>query len=219
MMQADDNRERAFLGFLGSMAAGGFLWWLQTRLRYAVFPSAAFIQPDSEAVQAIAASLPAGSEDSFILDAWDFVGQEIDYEAVGSDITFVNSHVRCLKCHFPPKVLERGKGNCVGASSLLSSILATRIDPARVGMAVGDLALDGIGGHAWSLVQRQDEEWYILEATRAPGISPWVKTSDLVEVYRPAAIITGESFTCQDKKLCVTVSGCRCTGLLDNLWR
>lgn len=210
MRLASDSQdtERAFLGFLGSLAAGAALWWTQARFRYATFPTTDFIQP--EALADIAAQIPTNTEDQFILSAWRAVGGQIAYEPVGSEITFVNSHVRCLKCFLPAQVRARKKANCVGKSSLLASLLATRLAPERVAMAVGELRRDDVGGHAWVAVRRGDGEWYILESTHVPGATPWLRVEDAPD-YVPFAYIGGAgAFECWDEKLCISVSGCRC---------
>ena len=210
------GQEQLFLGVTGSLAAGGLIWWAQRRLRYANFPSSEFFQP--EVVQEIASEFPNSSEDAFILAAWDFVGREITYEPIWSNLTFIGTRVKCLKCYLPAQVLERGMGNCVGASALLASLLATRIPGDRVALVVGNLTLNGVGGHAWVEVQRSSGQWVVLEATRRPGVNPWLSVEAASRYYQPMAIITPLELECYSPSLCVSFAGCQCLGALDKLY-
>lgn len=203
-----DDRERLFFGFVASLAAGLAVWGMQSRL--VSFPARDFIQP--EAVAHLAAQLPE-DEDEFILAAWDMVGRDIKYEGFASDIRFVDSQVKCLKCFLPAAVLRSGESNCVGKSSLLASLLATRLEGERIRMVIGELNVDGVGGHAWVAVFRHGD-WYLLEATKPPGVQPWVRASQLASVYYPMAYISPTGVSCTSKKLCVSFhkASCDCFG-------
>lgn len=190
---------------LGGLALAAGILFLRLRQGLRVFPVSAFLQPD--AVLDIAQSLPE-PEDEFILSAWRLVGDSISYEPVGSEIIFTDSKVRCLSCFFPAEVLRRRKANCVGASSLLASILLTRLPPDRVSMVIGNLSANGVGGHAWVEVSRYGD-WYILEATRSPKAAPWKKVSTTDE-YLPSAIISASGVRCADEGVCIKVSDCPC---------
>ena len=150
-MQRNDGS--VFIHFLGSLGASLAAAWILGSLGKSVFSigartfrSSDFINPG--AVADIAARRPAG-EDDFILAAWELVGGGIDYQAFGSDVEFNNGVVRCDKCYLPGQVRKTGASNCVGKSALLASILRNRLPADRVFMVIGELHLDGVGGHAW----------------------------------------------------------------------
>jgi len=200
----DGTGEKFLVGTLGSLGAGLMVWWIQSRFSdVREFPYSTFIDP--EGVSSVAADLPP-DEDSFILSAWELVGGGIPYERRGSDVTFVDGRVQCQACVLPLEVLKRGRANCLGKSALLVSILRNRLPASRVYMVIGTVATDGIGGHAWAVVQRPGG-WYVLEATRPP--KGWVKASD-TDIYAPSTILNDQHFSAVDSKLYHKISRADC---------
>lgn len=174
---------------------------------YTSFAAAAFFQP--EKVADLAAGFSTESEDAFVLDAWQWVGANIPYEPIGSDIEFDGAVIRCLDCYTVEQILARGKGNCVSKSALLASILLNRIAPGRIHMVIGGFSLDGVGGHAWCELDREGA-WHLLEATSPPPKQPWTPAESVSMVYIPYAVFNPVSFQCLDNRICIRVGHCDC---------
>ena len=200
-----EERQGLFLSFAGALGAGLFVWWLMERLG-TEFSTTDFVNPES--VADIAASLPS-TEDDFILSAWDYVAGNIQYQGYSSNLYFVNDAIKCTGCRIPDSTLKSGKGNCVSMSSVLASILRNRLPPERVFMVVGQMSLDGIGGHAWVNCQRRDERWYLLESTNPP--KGWVPMEAVSYIYKPFAYFNDALFYCYSDEICrVKVRSCDC---------
>ena len=175
--------------------------------QYVSFPASDFFQP--EKVSGLAATLDDEDEDQFILNAWNYVGRNITYEAIGSDINFDGQTISCLYCWTVDQTLARGIGNCVCKSSVLASILLNRLPPSRVHMVIGGFALDHVGGHAYLLVDRNGTQ-YVVEATAPPKAQPWVPASSVATIYLPYAVFSPIDFRCVDTHFCVKVNECDC---------
>ncbi len=171
------------------------------------FPSNAWFEPQK--VKFLADQLTQGSEDEFILSAWDLVGRGLVYEAFGSDIDIDQGIITCDKCFTTDQILNRGGSNCVGKSAMLASLLLNRLPANRVYMAIGHFAGDGVGGHAWCLVDRGGTD-YLLEATSPPPAQPWTPASLVSRIYIPYAVFSPESFECLDHQFCLQVGNCNC---------
>lgn len=198
------DRERFFVGMMGSLIAGTVLWWVQSRFRPTQFATSALVNP--EAVADIAAQLPQ-DEDAFIMAAWQLVGKGVEYQPYGSEMLFTDSQVLCDPCLLPQEVLKKGAANCVGQSALLASLLRNRLPPERVYMVVGQLANDGVGGHAWVEVARNGD-WYLLESTLPP--KGW-KPASAAWQYLPQVMFNDlGTAQCAEEKLCVNVASCDC---------
>lgn len=185
----------------------------------ASFPVDDFFQPES--VADLAAGFPAETEEDFIMSAWEFVGKEIRYQAIGSDMDFYDHSVTCTGCDLPLTVLKKGASNCVGKSSLLASLLLNRMDPSRVRMSIGTLSTNHIGGHAWVEVEEAGT-WYLLEATIGPSINPWKPAFALNAVYVPSLRFSPVVYQCLDPALCgvhmqVLVGSCNCGQVIKHL--
>ena len=203
---AVDTRERLFLGVVSSMAAGLVLWGMQDRLG-PLFAVGKLIDP--RAVSAIADQVEGATEDEWVYDAWDLVGSTIDYQGFGSDLEFVDSHIRCQRCYLPMEVVKSGASNCVGKSALLASILRNRLPAERVEMVVGYLANGSLGGHAWVEVQLENGRWYLLEATQPP--KGWLPVELSGSRYLPAVYLNDQQVDCQTDDFCVSIAaGCGC---------
>lgn len=200
-----DNRELLALGAVSVLTAGA-LWWARSRLNTRVIPRSTLVNPG--AVAGIATSLPQGL-DPFILASWEFAGGEIAYAPYGSTLRFKKDTLSCTKCLLPSETLKKGSGNCVAKSGLLVSLLRNRLPPENVYMALGLLALEGMGGHAWVIVQR-GSKWYVLESTLPPPRCPWVEAADLSEVYIPQAFVNDRDLTCYDSDICHIKGSCPC---------
>lgn len=181
---------------------------------YDTFAATNFFQPSK--VSELAASLAAESEDQFILNAWDWVGRSVIYESTPSDIEFEGDVITCLHCYTVDETLATGRGNCVNKSALLASILLNRLAAERVYMVIGGFAMDGVGGHAWLNVYR-DNDWYLIEATSPPKSSPWIKVSSLGSIYVPYAIFSAADFRCVDHSVCLEVGACDCGKRIEEL--
>lgn len=204
---ATDTQGKALL-LASSILALGFLIRPSRTSAYAINR---LINPAS--VADIASDLPANTED-FILSAWGFVGREISYSPFGSFIHIYNSTVECENCMLAQEVLVADSSNCVGKSILLTSILRNRIPPDQVYMVVGEYHRDGVGGHAWVIVE-QNSVWYLLESTSPPPAYPWMSAVALESVYVPDAYINDKSVVCYDPDMCTVnidfwVSDCPC---------
>lgn len=194
----------SLLDLVGAVLATlGVGWGLQkvANAGYRTFPTSSLICPSC--VAGVAAAFPP-DEDAFIYSAWAFVGDKIQYDLFSSDITFVNSSVKCKDCELPSATLQSGNSNCVGSSALLASLLRNRLPPERVLMAVGDYSRNGVGGHAWVEVLRSDG-WYVLEATAPP--QGWRRASDAPE-YTPLVYFNDVVRTCLEETLCVGIGRC-----------
>ena len=199
------NDERLFIGLMSSLAAGGLVWWIQSRTSSARLNLADFV--DLETTAPIAASLPA-DEASFVYSALDFVGKDIAYEPVGSDIKVLGNIVSCRKCLLPATTLSRRQGNCVAKSALLLSILRHRIPASDVYMAIGTLS--DVGGHAW-VTLRQNGGWQILESTKAAIYS---QSEGIASMYAPEMFLNDQGVSCYSDKVCVSVKSRSCPCML-----
>lgn len=175
---------------------------------YDVFPASNFFQPSK--VSELAASIDAPTEDDFILNAWDWVGRNITYEFVPSDITLLGDIITCLYCYTVEETLARGVGNCVNKSALLASILLNRLASDRVLMIIGEYIQGGsASGHSWLNVYRNGG-WYLVEATSIPQAQPWVPVEATGKIYVPQAIFSAQTFQCVDHSICAKVGVCGC---------
>ena len=159
---------------------------------------------DPASVSPITASFISQTEDEFIMESWQFVSDNVDYSAFGSTMVFQDHSVLCELCLLPAEIvkLPDAKSNCVGMAALLTSLLRTRISPKRVYMVVGDLVRNGVGGHAWVIVDRGGE-WYLLEATGPP--KGWVRFKDKLGMYVPQVFFNDVEFICGDPTYCANV--------------
>ena len=192
---------------------------LANKSDYATFPLSDFFQP--EAVEALAAQIPAETEEEFVYSAWEFVGRNIRYEAVGSDMDFYDHSVSCLDCYLPPAVLKRGAANCVGKSALLASLLLTRLSSSQVMMSIGTLSTNHIGGHAW-IEAEIGGRWYLLESTIAPPSDPWRPVAALGSLYVPSLKFSPVAYECFDPGVCgvhilVSIGKCHCGQVIKRL--
>lgn len=178
-----------------------------TEDEYVQFPAQDFFQPES--VAALAQSFDTGDIDESITIAWQWVGQEIKYEAVGSDIDFNDGYVTCLHCYTAEETLRRGQGNCVSKSALLGSILIHYLQPSDIRLVIGGFALDGVGGHCWLEVKLQGI-WYLIEATSPPKSENWIPVSLMSTTYLPYAIISMDGLDCRNNSFCLEVGDCNC---------
>ena len=166
----EEDTKRLVLGFLGSLTAGGVIYLVTRPSSYSI---SQLVTP--EKVAYIAAELPQGDDD-FAQAALKWVSDNIQYQALGSDISFKNGSVLCRGCYTPTSVLAKGAGNCVAQSFLLTSILRNRIDADRVYATLGEVTIDGVGGHAWTSYWR-DGGWYILDPTYKEAVGKWMPAS------------------------------------------
>lgn len=195
-----------FIEFLGSLIAGFAIWGIASSLGYKKLSTADLVAP--EPFSQVAASMPA-DEDQFIQAACDYVLNNVQYQGYASNLYFVGDMITCSGCRLPEKTLTLGKGNCVAMSSVLASILRNRIPPERIFMAVGEVRFDGIGGHAWCVVQRKDGRWYLLESTTPQ--KGWVPLESVVNIYIPYSYFNDQLFYCYSDSLChVAIKGCNC---------
>lgn len=156
-----------------------------------------FVDPDAFAD--IAAQLPQ-DRGEFALAAWELVGAEIPYARYGSILHFGDDYVRAKRCHLPTQIAQRGKGNCVAKSQVLLSILRNRFSPSEAYMAIGQLAINGTGGHAW--VTLNNGGWYVLESTMPPPEQPWISAGSVSQVYIPEAQVNDRGLVCLDEEIC-----------------
>ncbi|HUV51598.1 MAG TPA: transglutaminase domain-containing protein [Dehalococcoidia bacterium] len=220
-MTTEQNKlgQHLFLSLTGSLAAGLSVWWIQSRLNKGTYALDELFSPQN--VADIAATLPQ-DEDEFILAAWDLVGRKIRYKSYGSTVQFYDSTVYCQRCLLPEQVLKKGAANCVGKSNLLVSLLRNRLPEDRVSMAIGQLAVDHVGGHAWVIVQRQNGVWYVLEATMPPpscNRNPWIPMALVSSTYIPDAFVNDIHLTCMDEEICLDVKKVSCPCRLRELGR
>jgi hypothetical protein len=206
--------EHLFLGLAGSLAAGLSVWWIQSRLHKGTYSLADLFSP--QRVADIADALPQ-DEDEFILAAWDLVGRKIRYSAYGSTVQFFDSSVSCQRCLLPTQVIRRGSANCAGKANLLVSLLRNRLSEDRVYMAIGGLAEDHVGGHAWVIVQRQNGAWYVLESTMPPRAQPWIPMASVSSLYIPDAFVNDLGLICMDEEICLDVKKVSCVCRLREL--
>lgn len=192
------GEEKVLVATLATLGIGVVLVRVVANLGYQVFPTSALVCPGC--VADLAAQLPGTDDDVFIQAAWDYVTSSIRYESFSSDITFQDGTIRCRDCELPPSTISSGMSNCVGSSGLLASILRNRLPQERVKVGVGNLYRNGVGGHAWVEVMRDD--WYILEATAPPR--GWVLAS-LATEYEPLVFFNDVEKTCLDRTLCVSI--------------
>jgi hypothetical protein len=191
------------------VALGAVILLRKSNGEYVSFPASDFFQPAK--VASLAEELyPEGiSEDEFILAAWQWVGSQIVYEPIGSDIDFDGQIVKCLYCWTVEQTLQRKLGNCVCKSAGLASLLLNYIAPERIHMVIGGFSMDGVGGHAWLTVERNGAD-YILEATSTPKAQPWISADVMSTIYIPYAVFSQVDFTCVDHSFCIQVNECDC---------
>lgn len=181
-----------------------------------VYDTGQFFQPGAAAN--LARQLPQGSEDDFILAAWDYVANDINYERIASDMSFKNGEVICADCYFPTEVIARDKGNCIAKSSLMASILANRIAMNRIQIVVGEYTGASTGGHAWVELWRQGD-WYLIETTAPPGNNPWKVAKSLYgRLYSPSVILESDSLKYASNDEVARLIGCAC-GIDKNMGR
>lgn len=202
-----DAMKLAGLGAMTVMAVA--LARSSAKAAYTSFPVSGFFEPDK--VVSLADEIPADTEDEFILAAWDYVGREIAYEPVGTDLEFQDGVVLCDVCYSVEQTLQREMANCVGKSALLCSLLLNRLEPGRVWMVVGQYVSNNVGsGHAWVEVERGGQ-FYILESTMIPPAMPWKPAASDAR-YVPYTIFSQAEFTCLDSQFCVRLGGCPTCG-------
>ena len=184
-----------------SFLSGIMLWVTQRRFPSATFLTSELINP--LAVSSIVADLNLSSdEDTAILEAWQWVGAEIDYSSYGSFLTLTQDTITCEKCLLPLETVAAGEGNCVAKSALLASILRTFMSPERVFLAIGRYHRNGTGGHAWVEIERGGT-WYIVEATGPPSSpNPWVASALVCLLSEPDAFVNDVYLDCLDPNLC-----------------
>lgn len=73
---------------------------------------------------------------------------------------------------YPHETIQIGIANCFNKSTLLCSLLANEPIDARI--ALGNLKLDGVGGHAWCIITLGDKNFY-LETTQPHLPSPFIE--------------------------------------------
>ena len=185
-------------GFVSSAA----FWYVQKRLSPTVSMNLGDIV-DPEAVEDIAAMMPENIDD-FTLEAWDFVGKEVNYSLYGSHLHFEGKSLACTKCLTPEGVLQAGRANCVGKAALLTSILRNKYAEDKAYMVVGDYNMDGIGGHAWVVVERNGSS-YVLESTMPPPEQPWMKETNVSDIYIPDIYFNDSGMVCYDPEVCMPV--------------
>lgn len=166
-----------------------------------------FFRPDL--VYDIAARFPQ-EENGFVMAAWNYVSG-ITYEHIGSDMTFLQDGIIvCEDCYLPSQTLAREVGNCVAKSSLLASLLATKLPAERIHMIIGSYGPNReTGGHAWVELFRQND-WYLLETTKTPSTNIWVTGDSQYPLYDPGVMITPNDVVCADKFFCESLSSCDC---------
>ena len=211
-MANGSNFGKQFLPLAAAITVGGLVVAYVTRSwGAALMALSQLVNPRS--VADLADNLDTGTLDDFILNAWDYVGSDIDYVYYGSILHFYDSTVQCQRCLLPDQVISTGKANCVGKSILLTSILRNRIDADSVYTVIGEYHIDSIGGHAWVQVKRNGI-WHLIEATGPPPDQPWVSAAELSSLYVPDAWINDASLICYDPEMCafeVNDKPCGCT--------
>jgi len=191
--------QQFFLITAAGLTSGVVLNYLQNRSIMGVYSLSDFVDP--EGVADIASDMPS-DEGEFTLEAWDYVGGDIDYSGYGSIITFYDSTINCQRCLLPERVISTGVANCVGKSALLTSILRNRYSPERVYMVIGEYMRDGEKhGHAWVEVNRGGT-WYVIEATLPPPVSPWAPVSGQSSVYSADIFFNDFGVLCYDEEMC-----------------
>lgn len=60
------------------------------------------------------------------------------------------------------------------------------------------------------IIQRQDQQWYLLEATMPPPVNPWRTVSSLESIYTPEALVNDQGLICMDDELCLIVKKASC---------
>lgn len=203
-----DKGQRDLLITLGSLGIGlAALWLIKSRSALQLSLSRLI---DIKSTTELANSLPS-NEREFIWAAWNLVGCGIDYESFGSDFRFIGSTIKGYRIDLPNEVLALGVSNCVGKAALLTSILRNRLPHSRVYMVVGNLKMDGVGGHAWVMAQTSGK-WYRLEATHCP--INWAEATSLPNMYEALAMFNDEELICYDSELCVNIKPASCCDAL-----
>ena len=161
---------------------------------------AVLVDPNPPSIKSRAVELYEMGGD-FALNAWQYVGGDIDYVYYGSQLEFYDHSVACYKCMLPLEVENAGKSNCVGKSVLLASLLRNYYSADDVYVVIGEFRYNGVGGHAW-VILRRDNEWYVLESTVEPPPDPWKTMGDLSEIYIPDAWFNDRGMICYDPEVC-----------------
>jgi len=78
----------------------------------------------------------------------------------------------------PGQALKAPKLNCANRAFLLATLLRQEFPPDKVWVVLGNLNVDGQGGHAWVLLHNSED--YILETT-SPNISKPIRHSEAHE--------------------------------------
>lgn len=186
----------AFTG-IGFMT-GLFTTYITRKWATLAVPLDSLVNPN--VVKSIAEELYESTGD-FVINAWNYVGGDIEYVYYGSNLQFVDHTVHCTRCLLPMQVDEIGQANCVGKSVLLASILRNYYGPQDVYVVIGEFLYNGAGGHAWVNLKK-DGVWYVLESTIPPGTDPWKSASDLSEIYIPDAWFNDQGIICYDPEVC-----------------
>lgn len=154
-----------------------------------------FVQPNSFMVVQIIESLDINklpSEDEKILKCWDWVVREIKYplDRKTFALTVYGKTIRSDDYFLEPgETIAFKVGKCDATSNLLVSMLRNFMPADRVYVVLGDLHNNGVGGHAWVLVDRMADRTsksFYLETTlsKLPG-QPWAKAEQSQAVYHP----------------------------------
>jgi hypothetical protein len=184
--------------FLTSLAAGSVLLLLNRTFSYKYYALTDFVNP--EAVAPIAETFPEDNS-SFIRAAWQFVADEVQYDRIPSDISLQKEQARCSRCYTPEEVLTRGYGNCLASSCLLASLLRNKFPPEQVMVVLGEISLDGVGGHAWVEAKNMGT-WYNMESTVAPRDEGLLPVAIASEVYHPKAKFNDVGIYCMEEGFC-----------------
>jgi len=73
-------------------------------------------------------------------------------------------------------------------------------------MVLGNLNNNTPSGHAWVVVRRYDQQWYILESTTPPNINPWTLMENAMDRYTPTVTFSDRVLNCGDKNICFSLS-------------
>ena len=202
------NNNGVLLGIAAVAGAAIVLPMLFSKSSYAMFKFSEFV--DLEATQGIANRLSGLDEDNYVAQAWSIVADGIQYEPVASDIVFLDGTVKCRSCLMPNQVLAQKHpvGNFVAKSALLLSILRHKIPASRVYMVMGELRLNGVGGHAWVELEKSGS-WYIIESTVSPSRTPLLSAESQQATYIPQVIVNDIDHRCLSGAICVSVDKSR----------
>lgn len=202
-----ERGQRDLLLTLGSLGIGLVAVWLISGPPLKMSLSRLI---DAKVTADLASRLPP-NEREFVWEAWNLVGCGIKYKPYGSDFQFINDSIKGYRIDLPSEVLALGESNCVGKSALLTSILRNRLPANRVYMVIGNLAMDGLGGHAWVMAEVEGQ-WYRLEATHCP--KSWADAQRMSGFYQAKAMFNDQQLICYDPGLCLSISPSSCCDAL-----